>query len=83
LATKFRESPLHLIHLHKTISQKIQDGFLLKREDHRAKDLHIQLIDYSGLDQQWVPVVEGEAMLANEIPINWGDANIYRFVTQL
>jgi type I restriction enzyme R subunit len=72
-----------LYETNKTISQKIQDGFLLKREDYKAKDLYIQLIDYSGLDHQWAPVLEGEAMAVNEVSLNWGDANIYRFVTQL
>ena len=33
----------------KTIRRMVADGFLLKREDHRQKDLYIQLIDYSDL----------------------------------
>lgn len=28
------------------------DGFLLRREDHRQKDLYIQLLDYTGLPEQ-------------------------------
>lgn len=35
----------------KEIMQKVADGFLLKREDHKKKDLFIELIDYAGLDK--------------------------------
>ncbi len=36
------------------------DGFILKREDRKQKDIHIELIDYKGLDKQrkvhiWTP----------------------------
>jgi len=30
----------------------LADGFILKREDRQQKDVHIGLIDYSGLDLQ-------------------------------
>jgi type I restriction enzyme R subunit len=67
----------------KTFMGKVQDGFLLKREDHRAKDLHIQLLDYSGLEQHQAPQVENKEMVLNDAPLPYGEANVYRFVTQL
>ncbi|MEM6772734.1 MAG: type I restriction endonuclease, partial [Bacteroidota bacterium] len=46
--------------------------------------LYVQLIDYTGLDEQWAKVAEATTIMANEVPISWGnDNNIYRFVTQL
>jgi type I restriction enzyme R subunit len=67
----------------KTFMGKVQDGFLLKREDHHAKDLHIQLLDYSGLEQHQAPQVENKEMVLNDPPLPYGEANVYRFVTQL
>lgn len=67
----------------KTFMSKVQDGFLLKREDHHAKDLHIQLIDYGGLEAHQAPLVEGREMVLNDAPLPYGESNIYRFVTQL
>jgi type I restriction enzyme R subunit len=34
----------------KTILRWLSDGFILKREDRNQKDIHIELIDYIGLD---------------------------------
>ena len=36
----------------KKIMRWLADGFILKREDRKQKDIHIELIDYSGLDAQ-------------------------------
>ena len=36
----------------KTINRWLSDGFILKREDHSHKDIHIELIDYNGLEKQ-------------------------------
>src|SRR5690606_37436899 len=38
----------------KTIMQWLADGFILKREDRSQKDIHIELIDYSGLTEHKV-----------------------------
>ena len=36
----------------KKIIRWLTDGFILKREGRTQKDIHIELIDYSGLDEQ-------------------------------
>ena len=36
----------------KTINRWLSDGLILKREDCDQKDIHIELIDYNGLDKQ-------------------------------
>ena len=36
----------------KTILRWLSDGFILKREDRNQKDIHIELIDYNGLEKQ-------------------------------
>jgi type I restriction enzyme R subunit len=36
----------------KTILRWLSDGFILKREDRNQKDIHIELIDYNGLEAQ-------------------------------
>jgi len=36
----------------KTFCKWLSDGFLLKREDHNEKDLYIQLVDYSCIEQE-------------------------------
>ena len=33
----------------------LSDGFILKREDRNQKDIYIQLLDYSGLDNHRQP----------------------------
>jgi len=38
----------------KTIMRWLSDGFILKREDRNQKDIHIELIDYNGLDAQHI-----------------------------
>lgn len=34
----------------KTIMRWLSEGFILKREDHQQKDIHIELIDNNGLE---------------------------------
>ena len=66
----------------KKIMRWLADGFILKREDRKQKDIHIELIDYSGLDAQ---------RKSNDLdnvyadpPAKYGkDHNIYKFVNQL
>ena len=41
----------------KAIMKLISNGFLLKREDATQKDFHVQLIDYSALDQNTYKIV--------------------------
>lgn len=66
----------------KTIMRWLRDGFILKREDRNQKDIHIELIDYSGLESQLgssaLDTVVAERSL-KYLP----DHNIYKFVNQL
>ena len=41
-----------LYETNKTFMRWLSDGFILKREDRRQKDIHIELIDYNGLETQ-------------------------------
>ncbi|MFT5666091.1 MAG: type I restriction enzyme R subunit [Vicingaceae bacterium] len=59
----------------------LSDGFIIKREDHSQKDIHIQLIDFSGLENQ-IQSKNIETLVA-EPQVTYGDTNIYKFVTQL
>jgi type I restriction enzyme R subunit len=59
----------------------LSDGFILKREDHSQKDIYIQLIDFSGLENQ-IQSKNIETLVA-EPQATYGDTNIYKFVTQL
>ena len=66
----------------KTMMRWLADGFILKREDRSQKDIYIQLIDYSGLNEQ------RQGTHLDEIPadleMEYGkDNNIYKFVNQL
>ncbi|MDR0307195.1 MAG: hypothetical protein LBI42_10205 [Chitinispirillales bacterium] len=36
----------------KQFMKMLSDGFILKREDRNKKDIHIQLINYAGLEKQ-------------------------------
>ncbi len=74
----------------KQIHKLVTDGFLFKREDHRQKDLYIQLIDYSGLPEQRQPRPEELVhIIAENAPdyrnnsSNSSDMNCYRLVNQL
>lgn len=66
----------------KTILRWLSDGFILKREDRNQKDIHIELIDYNGLESQLSsPVLDIVVAEPNEhYPLNY---NIYKFVNQL
>jgi len=45
-------SSADLYESNKRIMRWLADGFILKREDRKQKDIHIELIDYTGLDSQ-------------------------------
>lgn len=67
----------------KRFMKMLSDGFILKREDHTQKDIYIQLIDYSGLENQTYTAEELISVVAEAQAEYQADANIYRFVTQL
>ncbi len=60
----------------KTIIKMLSDGFILKREDRKQKDIYIQLIDYNGIE-------EFKRNHEGQNKNNSNDNNIYRFVNQL
>lgn len=70
----------------------LSDGFIFKREDRSQKDIYIQLIDYSGLDNQRQPDESDLISIAEEDEVRnfsydertpyYKDNNIYKFVTQ-
>ena len=66
----------------KKILRWLSDGFILKREDRNQKDIHIELIDYNGLDAQLTsPDLD---TIAAEPDVKYPkDYNIYKFVNQL
>jgi len=65
----------------KTIMRWLSDGFILKREDRNQKDIHIELIDYNGLDAQFTSS-QLDKIVASP-PENYAkDHNIYKFVNQ-
>ena len=66
----------------KKILRWLSDGFILKREDRNQKDIHIELIDYNGLDAQ-LTSSDLDTIVADpavQYPPNY---NIYKFVNQL
>ena len=70
----------------KTILRWLSDGFILKREDRNQKDIHIELIDYNGLEAQ-LTSPDLDAIVAEPVR-TYGhtsqlDYNIYKFVNQL
>jgi len=66
----------------KTIMRWLSDGFILKREDRNQKDIHIELIDYNGLDAQ-ISSPHLDTLVASP-PEDYGkNYNIYKFVNQL
>lgn len=73
----------------KTFCKWLSDGFLLKREDAKKKDIYIQLIDYSDLAQMRVPsdtevdVLPGAVAYPTPVYSNDGTRNIYKIVNQL
>ncbi len=66
----------------RTIMRWLSDGFILKREDRNQKDIHIELIDYNGLEAQLAgPDLD---IIAAEQHVKYPhDCNIYKFVNQL
>ena len=68
----------------KTFLKMLSDGFILKREDRNQKDIYIQLIDYSGLNNHRVPKEDEVLTIVAEPEVEYGkDNNIYKFVNQL
>ncbi len=66
----------------KTILRWLSDGFILKREDRNQKDIHIELIDYSGLEAQ-ITSPDIDTIAAEPTEQYPPDYNIYKFVNQL
>lgn len=68
----------------KTFLKLLSDGFILKREDRNQKDIYIQLIDYSGLNNHRFPKEDEVLTIVAEPEVEYGeDNNIYKFVNQL
>jgi type I restriction enzyme, R subunit len=66
----------------KTILRWLSDGFILKREDRSQKDIHIELIDYNGLEAQ-LASPDLDYISAEQVVKYPPDYNIYKFVNQL
>ncbi|MDD2286858.1 MAG: type I restriction endonuclease, partial [Paludibacter sp.] len=66
----------------KTIMRWLSDGFILKREDRSKKDIHIELIDYNGLEAQ-LASENLDSIVADPQEKYSKDYNIYKFVNQL
>jgi len=70
----------------KKIMRWLADGFILKREDRTQKDIHIELIDYSGLPPQ-VQARDLDTVTTKSVAepkATYGtNHNIYKFVNQL
>ncbi len=66
----------------KTILRWLSDGFILKREDRNQKDIHIELIDYAGLEVQ-LASNDLDTIVADKKLAYPTDQNIYKFVNQL
>jgi type I restriction enzyme R subunit len=68
----------------KTFLKMLTNGFILKREDRKKKDIYIQLIDYNNLEKHIQPPSNQlEFVLAEPQAQYMSDRNIYRFVNQL
>lgn len=66
----------------KKMMRWLSDGFILKREDATQKDIHITLIDYTGLEAQ-TQATHLDSIFAESVTSFKSDKNIYRFVNQL
>jgi len=66
----------------KTIIRWLSDGFILKRDDRNQKDIHIELIDYNGLEAQ-LSAPDLDIVVAEPTDKYPEDHNIYKFVNQL
>ena len=68
----------------KTFLKMLSDGFILKREDRKQKDIYIQLINYAGLNKHRQPEAEQLLSIAADPETPYPpDTNIYKFVNQL
>jgi type I restriction enzyme R subunit len=68
----------------KTFLKMLSDGFILKREDRKQKDIYIQLIDYTGLNRHRQPSEDEVISIVAEPHEQYPpDNNIYKFVNQL
>jgi type I restriction enzyme R subunit len=68
----------------KTFLKMLSDGFILKREDRNQKDIYIQFIDFSDLNNHRQPDAEQLVSIVAEVKTEYGvDNNIYKFVNQL
>ena len=82
-------SSADLYESNKKIMRWLSDGFILKREDRKQKDIHIELIDYSGLDAQRKSnnldnvVADPPTKYLSADKVGGKDYNIYKFVNQL
>jgi HsdR family type I site-specific deoxyribonuclease len=65
----------------KTIMRWLSDGFILKREDRNQKDIHIELIDYKGLEAQMAGP-DLDHLATESLEQYPSDYNIYKFVNQ-
>ena len=75
-------SSADLYESNKKIMRWLADGFILKRESRQQKDIHIELIDYTGIDAQRKS--NNLDNLVAEPATEYGvDHNIYKFVNQL
>ncbi|MBC8323987.1 MAG: type I restriction endonuclease subunit R [Candidatus Marinimicrobia bacterium] len=77
-----RLSSFDLYDSNKTVMRWLADGFILKREDRSQKDIHIELIDYCGLNLQQQSK-HLDSVVAEPKPGFGKDNNIYKFVNQL
>ena len=77
-------SSTDLYESNKTFLKMLSDGFILKREDRNQKDIYIQFIDFSGLNNHRQPDSEQLLSIVAEDKTEYGiDNNIYKFVNQL
>jgi type I restriction enzyme R subunit len=77
-------SATDLYESNKTFLKMLSDGFILKREDRNQKDIYIQIIDFSGLNNHRQPDAEQLVSIVAEQRAEYGiDNNIYKFVNQL
>jgi type I restriction enzyme R subunit len=75
-------SAIDLYESNKSFLRMLSDGFILKRENRKNKDIYIQLIDYKGLNKHIQPSPDKlQSIVAS--PLEPYGNNIYKFVNQL
>ena len=69
----------------RAIMKLVSDGFIIKREDAKKKDLFIQLIDYENVARSLELILKEQSAVAEVSPkyISSSDNNIYRIVNQM